>query len=608
MRKKYFLVMLAVLLGLTAVACKKTPEAKFEFKADEVTIDVDETHVLQFDVEGGEAEFSSTPAGIVSITGSTVKGLKAGVATVTGKVKGTDVTDTIKITVLEAGDPNIPVETVTITGNNAGKTGETITLTATVLPANAGDRTVTWESLNEDLATVNSSGVVEMYDLGTVTIRATAGGVSSEFEITITAGSGPIGRPTEIVIMHGAPNEVDPRRSDFSGREKARRIQLHQEVERDLNVKIVYAPYPADAPWGPRRQEAIINWHIAGQKSADIYWLTTIWLAEIAKSNAIIPIDDWLGTYGKNIDDSALDLTYFQGKTWGFAPEPFRGERGIFINLALLDEAGVADPVELWNDGEWTWTKFTEWAVEAQRALGANQYVLGGQPSTYAESLIPLNGGSIVDSMLEQVFFAAPQAMQTYDLLEDLHGRGLFEPGGSYDSGSDAWRNGNVLVHPGQLWFVRADNRWGEFEFVQNGNIGVVPFPLPEGKTVADYRIPLGGEAVYTIAANPADKAKEELSFEVWNRLQLWEDEETEALNFEDRLGAIFDDRRHVEVFLEIYDRVYFDIHEQLGIAAFGTDAWQVNVNSGVVAKTTRTRIQGILPIYTTALAEYLSA
>ncbi|HHW79490.1 MAG TPA: extracellular solute-binding protein [Acholeplasmataceae bacterium] len=504
-------------------------------------------------------------------------------------------------------DPTVEVTSIEISGSASGYVGDDVQLNAAVLPLNAGDRTVTWESLNEDLADVSTSGTVTLKAVGVVTIKATAGAFSDEHTITIE-DPGPDGRPTEIVIMHGAPQEVDPRRGDFSGREKAARIALHEQVERELNVKIVYQAYPADAPWGPARQESIINWHIAGQKRADIYWLTTIWLSEIAQSNAIVPIDQWLSTHGKNIHDTALDLTYYSGQTWGFAPEPFRGERGIFINMALLREAGIEDPVDLWNDGEWTWPKFTEWAESAQRALSSDQYVLGGQPSLYAESLIPLNGGSIVDSMLEQVFFAAPPAMAVYDLLEDLHGRGLFEPGGSYDTGSDAWRNGNVLVHAGQLWFVRADNRWGEFEFVQNGDIGVVPFPLPDGKTVNDYKIPLGGEAVYTIANNPDDKAKEELAFEVWNRLQLWEDEETLINSFEDRLGAIFDDQRHVDVFLEIYDRVYFDIHEQLGIAAFGTDAWQVNVNSGVVAKTTRTRIQAILPIYESALSDYLGA
>src|SRR5690554_6919898 len=108
--------------------------------------------------------------------------------------------------------------------------------------------------------------------------------------------------PIEIVIMHGAVNEVDPRRDDFSGREKAARIALHEEVEKELNVKIVYKPYPANAAWGPGRQDAIINWHLANDHPADIYWITTIWMTALAKANAIAPIQpDWLRNYGRNI-------------------------------------------------------------------------------------------------------------------------------------------------------------------------------------------------------------------------------------------------------------------------------------------------------------------
>lgn len=425
-------------------------------------------------------------------------------------------------------------------------------------------------------------------------------------------GNGGTGeRPTEIVIMHGAVNEIDPRRDDFSGREKAERIRLHDEVEKDLNVKIVYKPYPSDAAWGPDRQNAIINWHISGQARADIYWITTIWLGEIANANAIVPIDKWLNSYGKNIDDSALNLSTYRDEVWGFAPEPFNGANGLFINTALLAELGIPDPVELWNNGEWTWTRFTQWAMDANSRMDEHQRVLGGVPSTYAENLIPLNGGSIVNNESTVVQFNSNPAIQVYNLLEDWHTRGLFESGGSYDTGSELWAAGDVLLHPGTLWLVRATNRWGTFDFVQNGDIGVIPFPQPDnaqGKANKDeYIQPVGAEAIYALAANPDDKAKEELAFEVWNRLQLWEDDAQREINYEVSLGRIFDDQKHIELFMEIYQNVYFDIHEQIGIASFGADAWQVNVNTGVVNKSTRTEMERILPIYTAAYQSYLS-
>src|SRR5690625_76902 len=416
----------------------------------------------------------------------------------------------------------------------------------------------------------------------------------------------PVGRPTEIVIMHGAVHEVDPRNKDFSGRERAARIQLHEEVEKELNVKIVYKPYPANAPWGPAREEAIINWHISGNKQADIYWLTTIWLGQIVNAEAIVPVDKWLSTHGKNIDDSFLDATTLHGQTWGMGPERLTGERGLFYNTALLEDLDLEDPVELWNAGEWTWDRFETYAVEAKNKISEGQHVLGSYPSVYAESLIPLNGGAIVDLETQRVSFAASPASETYTYLEGLYSRGLFETSPSYDSGSDAWGNGDVLFHPGNLWFVRADNRWGEFEFIQEGNIGVVPFPLPEGKTKDDYRIPLGGEAVYTIASNPNDRDKEELAFEVWNRIQLWETEQALGEIFEDSLRKTFDDEKFVDVYMGIYDKVYFDIHEELGIGTYSGSAWQSKVNQGVRDGTTRQKVMEVLDTYNNALDRYL--
>ena len=52
--------------------------------------------------------------------------------------------------------------------------GETLTLTTTVAPANAGDKTVTWSSSNEEVATVDANGVVTAVSEGTATITATA--------------------------------------------------------------------------------------------------------------------------------------------------------------------------------------------------------------------------------------------------------------------------------------------------------------------------------------------------------------------------------------------------------------------------------------------------
>ncbi len=71
---------------------------------------------------------------------------------------------------------DVPVESVTISGDNEVEVGDTLQLTATVLPNTADDTTVSWSSSDTTKATVDENGVVTGVAPGTVTITATTNG------------------------------------------------------------------------------------------------------------------------------------------------------------------------------------------------------------------------------------------------------------------------------------------------------------------------------------------------------------------------------------------------------------------------------------------------
>ncbi len=108
---------------------------------------------------------------------------------------------TTKITVKSKADPKkkasfelivgTPVQKVTLSEKSASaKVGDSITLKATVSPAKASVKKVSFSSSDEGVATVSASGKVSCLDEGTATITATAGdGSGKKASCTVTVAS-----------------------------------------------------------------------------------------------------------------------------------------------------------------------------------------------------------------------------------------------------------------------------------------------------------------------------------------------------------------------------------------------------------------------------------
>jgi uncharacterized protein YjdB len=124
--------------------------------------------------------WSTSDADVAIAVKGVVVGLTPGTATITAKAG--DVEATCVVTVEKR---YIPVASVVLNKNTATVIeGDTLVLTATVRPDNAEDKTVTWTSSDETLATVSDGQVITLAP-GKVTITATAGGQTASCYITI---------------------------------------------------------------------------------------------------------------------------------------------------------------------------------------------------------------------------------------------------------------------------------------------------------------------------------------------------------------------------------------------------------------------------------------
>lgn len=111
----------------------------------------------------------------VSITGK-----KAGNATLTASSGGKSTNCKVKI--------NAIVEKISLSESKIELVEEkTKKIKATITPSNAVNKEITWKSNNDKIATVDKNGKVKAIKEGTVTITATAGGISAKCTVNVKA-------------------------------------------------------------------------------------------------------------------------------------------------------------------------------------------------------------------------------------------------------------------------------------------------------------------------------------------------------------------------------------------------------------------------------------
>jgi uncharacterized protein YjdB len=144
---------------------------------------------------------SNTNVATVDRNGN-VRGVYQGSATITATAANGKYAR-CTVTVTSAG---VAVTGITISGSSASsvEVGKYLTLTATVSPSNATDKTITWSSSNTNRAVV-AEGRVLGISTGSVTITATAvNGVKATYSITIIAAGSTTVTATGISLNQGS--------------------------------------------------------------------------------------------------------------------------------------------------------------------------------------------------------------------------------------------------------------------------------------------------------------------------------------------------------------------------------------------------------------------
>ena len=139
--------------------------------------------------------WSSSDAGVASVSDGKVTALKPGTTTITVSTADGGKTATCAVTV-EA--KKIPVTGVTLDKEETGLVeGEEVTLVATLAPENATEKTVEWSSSDEKVATVKDGKVTAVAPgTATITVKTVDGSKTATCKVTVEKKGIPVNKVT----------------------------------------------------------------------------------------------------------------------------------------------------------------------------------------------------------------------------------------------------------------------------------------------------------------------------------------------------------------------------------------------------------------------------
>lgn len=132
---------------------------------DSGTLEV--TYSAVVDVANETIEWMSSDESVVAVVNGKLTAVGTGEATVTARIGGYTASCVVKV------DDDIAIAGIYLEETSVSiLAGQTKQLTANVLPANATNRKVTWESSDKTVATVSADGIVKAVAVGTAEIMA----------------------------------------------------------------------------------------------------------------------------------------------------------------------------------------------------------------------------------------------------------------------------------------------------------------------------------------------------------------------------------------------------------------------------------------------------
>ena len=189
--------------------------------------------------------------------------------------------------------------------------------------------------------------------------------------------------------------------------------------------------------------------------------------------------DDWADY------KDAIDKFNWGGKNYcpimSLAPTSY-----LWYRKSVVEEAGLDDPWELYEKGEWTWSTFMEMARKFSDPENGKYVLDGYNPEnsfvcTTGTPLISLEGGKLVSHMNDANIEKCLDMLRSFDNTQEKL-RYPRDTENSWTPSYNEWADGNTLFFEDGSW--RYEETWRKFKKKnkwEDDEINFVPFPQMDG-------------------------------------------------------------------------------------------------------------------------------
>ncbi|MCJ8009921.1 extracellular solute-binding protein [Lederbergia wuyishanensis] len=278
-----------------------------------------------------------------------------------------------------------------------------------------------------------------------------------------------------------------------------------KEVEEKYNVKIEWSV----VPWEEKINQLTAS-ILAGEPMGDIIGIDSNQTAQLVQQDYLFALDDLIDVSATKMNQTMKDLGTFNGKLYLFRNE-VNESGGMFYNKTMFEQAGLPDPYELQQKGEWTWDAMLE---AAKKLTTGSNYGMSGDPNLLAEYLIATNDAKILDTETGEFVMDSPNAMEALEFMVSMiNEHKVVKPneGSTWDDPRQYFSEGLVGMTQGWVWEaegrLEAPFDWGYVFW-------------PKGPKASDYSTIVsntGGMVIPKGVENP------EVIYKIWEDMQLWE-------------------------------------------------------------------------------------